>query len=241
MIIVNNRILLFIVIGLVAATTTYISLDNVFYAIGVLAVYILTGIFVFNPILNKHSIKVRKYHECYHFINNFVIALSIKKSISGSLESTVNSMPSEFVDIYSGLESMNDKEKLNYLQTYFPFHVFHLFLQIVDLWEENGGDILRMSKYLIAETRYNEEYITKAESMSTHKYVEIGILWAFCALIVVILRFSLKEFYDKIKTQTLFIIAILVLFVFILFTIYLLIMKATNLSLKGYYDNEKES
>lgn len=236
----NNRYLLFIVIGLLAGTVTYIALDNYFYAIGVLLVYALVGVFVLNPILKKHSTKVKKYHECYHFINNFVIALSIKKSIAGSLESTVNSMPNDFIDIYNGLESMNDKEKLDYLSTYFPFYVYHLFLQIVNLWEENGGDIIRMSKYLIAETRYNEEYISKCESMSSHKYVEIGVLWGFCALIVVVLRFSLKEFYDKIKTQILYIVAILILFAFILFTIYLLIQKATNLKIKGYSDNEKE-
>lgn len=237
----NNRYILFSIIGLIAGVVTYISLDNVFYAIGVLSLYVIVGILVFSPMLQRHSIKVRKYHECYHFINNFVIALSIKKSISGSLESTVNSMPTEFIDIYSGLEAMSDKEKLNYLQTYFPFHVYNLFLQIVSLWEENGGDIIRMSKYLIAETRYNEEYITKTETMSNSKYIEISVLWAFCALIVIVLRFSLKEFYDKIKIQIFYIIAIITLFVFILFTIYLLIKKGTSLSIKGYYENEKKS
>ena len=236
----NNRYLLFTIVGLLAGVITYIALDNYFYALGVLAVYILVGVVILSPMLKKHSVKVRKFHECYHFINNFVIALSIKKSISGSLESTVNSMPSEFIDIYEGLESMSDREKLDYLGTYFQFYVYHLFLQIVDLWEENGGDIIRMSKYLIAETRFNEEYISKIETMSAHKYVEIGVLWGFCALIVVVLRFSLKEFYDKIKNQLIYVIAILVLFAFILFSIYLLIHKATSLKLKGYTENEKD-
>ena len=136
---------------------------------------------------------------------------------------------------------MSDDEKLKYLSTYFSFYVYQLFLQIVELWEENGGDIIRMSKYLISEVRSNEEYITKTESMSNSKYVEIGILWGFCALIVVILRFSLKEFYDRIKVQILYIAAILGLFLFILFSIYLLIRKATDLKLKGYSENEKES
>ena len=95
----SNRQLIFIIIGLLAGSITYIALENIFYALGILAVYILVGLFVLSPILKNHSTKVRKYHECYHFINNFVIALSIKKSISGSLESTVNSMPNEFIDI----------------------------------------------------------------------------------------------------------------------------------------------
>ena len=235
----SNRILVLFLISLMLSIVTYIALDNYIYACAVLVLSILVVTTLISPIMASHQIKVRKYHECYHFINNFVIALSIKKSIAGSLESTVSSMPNEFTDIYNGLENMSNKEKMNYLSTYFKFHVYQLFLQIVELWEENGGDILKMSKYLISETRLNEEYITKADSMASHKYVEIGILWGFCCLIVIILRFSLKDFYDKIKSQLVFIIAILGLMVFILFSMYLLVRKGTKLQLKGYVENEK--
>ena len=236
----NRRLVIFLIISFLAGAITYLSLDNLYLALGVMAVYIIAGITLFTPSLEKYDIKVRKFHECYHFINNFVIALSIKKSIKGAIESAVNSMPLDFIELFEGLENMNDDDKLQYFSSHFPFYVYRLFLQIIFLWEEDGGDILQMSKYLISEVRSVEEYITKADNLSRHKYVEIAILWGFCALIVVVLRFSLKEFYDKIKTQILFIVAILVLFAFILFTIYLIIQKATNLKIKGYQENEKE-
>ena len=229
----NKVPILFIIISLIAFGVTYLSLDNIFYSLGIMAAYLLVGIFVFAPLISKYRIKVQKFHECYHFINNFIIALSIKKTISGSLETTVNSMPNEFIDLYEGLENMTDRDKISYLATYFPFHIYRLFTQIVDLFEEEGGDILKMSKYLLSELRNNEEYINKADSLSSHKYVEIGILWGFCLVIVVILRFVLKDFYLSIKNQILFIASICGVMLFVLFSIYLLLLRGTNLKIKG--------
>lgn len=235
----DKKLIIFGGISLLVGAVTYLALDNYIYALIVFTFYIVVSIFLFNPVLKKYDKIVLKYHECYHFVNNFAISLSIKKSIKGALESTVNSMPQSFVDIYEGLDNMTDHEKINYLSTYFTFHVYRLFIQIVNLWEEEGGDILKMSKYLISEVRHNEEYISKADTLSKKKYTEIGVLWIFCLAIVVILRFALKDFYQMIKGQYIFIGAMLVLDVFILFSIYLLIQKGTKLDIRGYNDNEK--
>ncbi len=234
-----NKYVIFVLLSVIAGAITYLALDNIFIALGVLAAYVLVSVLLFVPTLKKHEMKVKKYHECYHFINNFIIALSIKKSIKGSLESTVASMPNEFIDIYEGLENMSDDDKLHYLTSYFQFYVYLLFLQIVSVWEEEGGDILQMSKYLITETRNNEEYISKADIMSRHKYVEITVLWAFCAAIIVVLRFALKDFFVYIKEQIVFIASIIGLMLFVLFSMYLLIQRGTHLSIKGASENEK--
>lgn len=236
---VNRRLVIFLIISFLAGAITYLSLDNLYLALGVMVVYIIAGITLFAPSLDKYDIKVRKFHECYHFINNFVIALSIKKSIKGAIESAANSMPPDFIELFEGLENMNDDDKLQYFSSYFPFYVYRLFLQIIFLWEEDGGDILQMSKYLISEVRSIEEYITKADNLSRHKYVEIAILWGFCAVIVIVLRFALKDFYSLIKEQILFNVAIVLLMLFILASIYLLIKRGTYLSIKGGDENEK--
>ena len=237
----NKNFITLLFISLIISVVSYIALENIIISGGILIVYIIFSLLIISPMLKKHAIKIRKFHECYHFINNYVISLSIKKSIAGALESTVNSMPTQFIDIYEGLENMGNIDKLNYLSSYFSFHAYQLFLQILAIWQEEGGDILQMSKYLINEIRCNEEYITKTESMSVHKYVEIGILWSFCLLIIIVLRFALKDFYMYIKGQLIYLISMVILFLFILFTIFLLIQKGTNLKIKGYKDNEKNA
>ncbi len=237
----KSRIVILLIISLLAALITYISLSNIFIAAGVLVIYLITSLLIFEPMMKKHNEKVTRFHECYHFLNNFIISLSIKKSIKGALESTVGSMPNQFIEMFESLENMSDDGKLDYLSTYFYFHVYQLFLQIVKLWEEEGGDILQMSKYLISEIRNNEEYITKSDSLWKSKNVEIAILWAFCAFIVVVLRFSLKDFYASIQTQTIFIASIIVLMLFILFSIFLLLQRGMHLKIKGSETNEKNA
>ena len=235
----KKYILLFLIISLVIGGVTYIVLENIYAAIGLFAAYLLVSFLILVPMLKKYEKTVMKYHECYHFENNFIISLSIKKSISGALETTVNSMPSEFVEQFDALENLNDKEKLDYLSSYFNFYDYQLFLQILNLWEDQGGDIIAMSKYLTQELRNNEEYLSKCEVASKRKYFEIAILWMLSLAILVFLRFALKDFYMKVKTLLVFIISVVVLNVFILFSIYLLIRKGTKLSIKGGHIDEK--
>ena len=143
------------------------------------------------PRLKKYDQIKSRFHECYHFVNNFIISLSIKKSISGALETTVGSMPGEFIDMFNSVENISENEKLEYLTSYFSFHDYQLFLQIVLLWEDQGGDITTMSKYLSNDLRANEEYLTKVEGITKRKYFEIGVLWVITIAIVIFLRFGL--------------------------------------------------
>lgn len=235
----NNKLYVFIFISLVIGIITYLALENIFIAIAIFAVYLLITTLLLLPKFKKYDETKNRYHECYHFINNFIITLSIKKSLSGALETTVGSMNSEFIDMFNGLENMSENEKLNYLSTYFQFSDYSLFLEIIDIWLEEGGDIISMSKYLISNIRHNEEYLIKSESISKRKYVEIAILWAISLSIIVVLRFALSEFYGKVKGQILYIASISLILAFALLTIVLLVQKGTSLNLKGNSNHEK--
>lgn len=235
----NNKLYVFVFISLVIGIITYLALENIFITIAIFAVYLLITTLLLLPKFKKYDETKNRYHECYHFINNFIITLSIKKSLSGALETTVGSMNSEFIDMFNGLENMSENEKLNYLSTYFQFSDYSLFLEIIDIWLEEGGDIISMSKYLISNIRHNEEYLIKSESISKRKYVEIAILWAISLSIIVVLRFALSEFYGKVKGQILYIASISLILAFALLTIVLLVQKGTSLNLKGNSNHEK--
>lgn len=235
----NSKLFIFVFISLAVGIVAYIALENIFIPITVFALYLLSMFFVVIPRLNKYNLVKTRYHECYHFINNFIISLSIKKSISGALETTVGSMNSEFVDMFNGVEARTENDKLEYLSSYFEFYDYSLFLQIIFIWQEEGGDIIAMSKYLISNIRHNEEYLTKTETISKRKYVEIGILWTISLSIIVVLRFALNDFYTKVKGQILYIAAITIILAFALFTIIMLVQKGTSLKLKGTANHEK--
>ena len=96
-----------------------------------------------------------------------------------------------------------------------------------------------MSKYLLQEARNNEEYITTSRGLARHKYLEISWLWGASVLIIVLLRFTLKDFYASIKIQPFFLISIAAIFLFIAISIFVLIKRGTETKLKGYHANEK--
>ena len=236
----NRLFVIFILISMVMAAASYLATGNYFMLGGVFIIYIALSFIFYIPRLTNFDNQCQRFHECYHFINNFIISLSIKKAINAALENVVLSMTQEFQEMMGRLENMIEKEKLYYLaDSYFPFHVYKLFLQIIDLYEEEGGDILEMSKYLLQEARNSEEYITLCRSLASHKYIEISWLWGATVLIIVLLRFTLKDFYSSISTQPFFLISLGVVFAFIAFSIFVLVKRGTETKLKGCHDNEK--
>lgn len=231
--------LVFLLISVFISIIIYIALDNVLITLAIFIIYMSVSFFVFIPMIKNHNKRIQRYHECYHFINNFIIALSIKKSLNGAFESTNLSMGDEFQETIIRLEDLHDEEKLKYLESYFPFHSYLLFLQIINLWQEEGGDILKMSSYLLSETRQEEEYITAVSSIGKRKYIEVGTLWLFSLAILAMLRFTLSGFYTKIKVVPVYVISTTLLALFVLFSIYLLVKKVTNIEIKGHQNNEK--
>lgn len=232
--------LTFIFASIIVAVVFYIASDNYFLAAGIFVVYCFAVFSLLLPSLKSFSKVTARYHECYHFVNNFIIALSIKKSIGAALENTIYSTDKSFQEMTSKLENMDDNQKLRYLQgSYFPFHTYQLFIHIIELYQEEGGDILQMSKYLISDARNTEEYINQVTSIATRKYIEITVLWLISLAILVILRFSLQEFYNIIKNQLFFQISLGGIALFVLLTYVVLFKRGSSIKLKGYDKNEK--
>lgn len=229
----------FLIISLILGVVTFLSLNNIFIGVAVILISIACSVLLFIPKLKKFYEATDRYLDTYHFINNFIITLSIKNSISGALENTTLSMGESFLTFYSKLEDLTEDEKINYLESYFPFYSYKLFLQIIHLWENEGGDVLAMSNYLLSEIRYEQEYVSSIKILAKRKYVESFSLWLICISLVVLLRFTLNDFYQRIINQPVFIISIVCIMLFVLFSIFLLIEKATKINLKGYNPNEK--
>lgn len=232
--------ILFMVVSIVVGIVFYIGSDHLILSIGVLAIFLVFSFFFYIPKIKRYQKVTARFHECYHFINNFIISLSIKKALKPAFDNVVMSMDNNFNEMINKLSDLNEEEKVRYLNgTYFPFHVYRLFIEIVGIYLEEGGDILQMSKYLLQECRNNEEYINITMSYANKKYLDFAVLWAISLAILVLLRFTLTQFYSYIKSQMFFVIALGVLALFIAFSIYLLISKGTKVELKGYSEHEK--
>ena len=222
-----------IIVSAILGFVSFFATSNVFIGGGVLVVSLLFYFLVSYKTLQKYLIKLNRIHECYLFINNFLITLSIKESINAAFESTTNSISEEFCEFVLSVGDLNPQEKLLYLSKYFTFHIYRIFADIVLLWLEEGGKILDMSAHITNEMREIEEYVTYCTSISKRKSLEIGTLWLFSLAIVVVLRLSLSDVFSGLLSSPIYLAAVPGLMLVFLFSMYLLIVRVTKLDIKG--------
>ena len=222
-----------IVLPILFGILSYMA-SNSFIVMGVVFLTsLLYMFFVFYRRRTKYTIKYERFISCYQFIDNFIISLSVRQSIAGALENITSSMDKRFLLELNGLEHLSEKEKLTYLKKFYPFHIYELFLNIISIFEEQGGNIFELSSMLMIEARQEEEILHKYHSMSSKKLMEFFTLWAFSLLILIVMRFALYDMYLQMSSSVLFQVMIGVLFLFILLSIEFVSRKVFAIPIKG--------
>ena len=232
----SSFLLISIVISVVIGVITFLASNNYIIAIIALVIYLLYFLIFARKIFNKYQTKIVRFYECYHFINTFIVSLSIKSSLSSAYETAILTIDEEHVKELETIDSFEINDWLNHLNKYFKFHIFSLFIDLININEEQGGNILEQSKYLLEELRLNEEYISEGTLISKRKMTEFAILWVLTYVIMVFMRFALSSFFQNISKQLFFIIGILLIDVFCLLSIHFAIIKFTSLKIKGWDD-----
>ena len=230
----NNILLLFITITISFPTITFIATNNWITSSIVL---VMTGLYLFlyaYPKVKKMMERNKRFHSCYTFINSFIIALSVKGSLLSAFDTTNGVMDQDYISVIDGISNLGEEERLDYLKRHYDFDIYMLFLSVIKIYMDQGGDILRISYYLTEELRRDEDYLIKCESISKRKVVEFSMLWVFTLLIVLILRFALNSFYLKITNLLLFNGAIIALFLLVIASVHLFITKMNKVEIRGY-------
>ena len=235
----NQIVIIGIVISVVLGVSGYLASGNIIVGIVCVVLPILYFLFIAKPMVYKYETKIKRFRECYHFINNFIVSLSVKNSVSSALEATIEAMPEKNFVSDENVDLFSVREKIQYFSNYFRFHVYSLFIDLINLYEEQGGNILDMSRYLLDETRQVEDYIFRCQNISKKRIVEFAILWILTLAIMVVMRFSLSQFFANIAKQLFFPIGIGAIILFALVSIHIAIMKMCNLKIKGWDDAEK--
>lgn len=235
----NNILTIGLVISMILGITSFVASNNYIVAAIVLVASISYFLFIAKPVLRKYDAKIHRFDECYHFINTFIVSLSIKGSVSASYESAVQVMPESFTTSIENIETFSQEDKLEHLNKYFRFHVFSLFVDLINIYQEQGGNILEMSHYLLEETRLIEEYISSSKTIVKKRIVEFAILWLLTLGIMVFMRFALSQFFKTISNQIFYPVGILAICLFCITSIHIAIMKMAKLQIRGWDDSEK--
>ena len=234
-----NFVVVGIVTSIVLTGVNYIASQNLLTS---LFIFLITNAFfvlIVKRQMHKNQLKTHRYHQCFQFINTFIISLNVKGSMNAAMQSSYETTDEDTKEIIDSIKELNEEEKLSYLIKYFKFDIYRLFVDTIKLWNEEGGDILKMSEYLINQARLKEQYLLNCETIHKQKTIEFVVLWSISLAILGILRFALSQFFSKISASLFYQISVAAIILFALFSIYVLVMRVSNFELEGWKDDEK--
>lgn len=231
-----------IIVGIILAAlfgfVSFFVTNNIFIGVGIFLITILYFALLIRKRFKKYKNNVERFHECYRFVSNFIVTLSIKGSISSSLESCINLGSEQLKEEVKNISDFNDIEKVNYLSRYFHFNVYRMFTDILAMWADQGGDILKMTRYISSQMKDIEEYLIFIESTNKRQVIEFGVMWFLSISILFALKITLKDLFPYIEKQVLFPICVCLFFVLILVSIELITRRMVKIKLRGWI-NEK--
>lgn len=230
----KSSVFIFVFISLFLTSVVFFSTNSIPVTI---AIFVLSLAYFFSlgyMRIKKSMVKTSRYHSCFQFINNFIVALSVKRTIGLALETTMDTFDEELKREINSVEHLDDMEKLEYLEKYFHFDVYKLFLSVISLYVEQGGNILDMSSNLLSEIRLDEEYINEINSYAKGKCFEFGMLWTISLAILIIIRVVLSQFYASFTSLLFYQLAVGGICLFVLFTVDILIRHLSSLDIRGW-------
>ena len=216
-----NFLLIGFFVSVAFAGLSFIASENYISSLIIFLISIGFFVFIVRRQKDKYQDKTRRYHQCFRFINTYIVSLSIKGSLSYARESCYNISEPKVKEVMDSIKEMDEEEQLSYLCKYFKFDLYHLFVDTISLWNEQGGDILT------------------CESLHKGRIVEFSILWGITLIILASLRFALSQFYSKVIKTPFYQVAVVVIFLFVLISIYVLTKRVSNVTLEGWKDDEK--
>lgn len=234
-----NFVLVGLVVSFVLSGVNFIATQNIFSTLFIFLISIVFFVLIVKKQMTKNQLKIHRYHQCYQFINTFIVSLNIKGSMSAAIESSYEVSDETTKEVLDSIKEMNEEEKIGYLCKYFKFDLYRLFVDIVSLWNEEGGDILKMSQYLVNQARLKEQYLITCETIHRQKAIEFVTLWSISLAILAILRFTLSQFFYRISSSLFYQISVVIIILFALFSVYILLLRVSKFELEGWKDEEK--
>ena len=126
------------------AGLAYLASTKVWLAVAVGVISLFETLFLLAPMVKRFEEKERKRHECYRFVHSFLITLSVCDSLDKAYESGQRSFQERLKEIDDSLSKLSSKEKVEYLSSYFHMPIYGVFLSLLDLYLDRGGDVLKV-------------------------------------------------------------------------------------------------
>ena len=107
-----------------------------------------------------------------------------------------------------------------------------MFLNFLEIYQDQGGNILSMTDNLIRECTRTEKTLMESYNLGIKHLIEFITLWALSFAVLLFLKFGVGDFYNKMLDNPIFVPLILVFYLIFLLSTHFFLKSFTNLSVK---------
>ena len=211
-----NAVLISLITSLIVGGFAYLSSGNFLVAAGLSILFVAYGVLYARPKIIKHLESICRTHECHNYINSFLLSLSVRNSFTEAYENGILNARQEFVNEIKSIENLAVRDRIDYLAKYFANDIYAMFLNVLSLYENQGGNILTMSEFIIKETNRVEQLMITSKSLVIRKLFELIMLWMITLAIILFMRFGLSQFYTLMLNGVVTIVMTISLFALLL-------------------------
>ena len=164
--------IIFTFISLAVAVLCFITTSNIYFSLAIFAIYIAYYFLIQYKRIKKYKSLVNRVHSCCFFINSFLITMSVKESFEDGYFSGLRVKNPELIMFTNELNELAYSERVIYLKNYFKLAIYKMFLNVLDIYQDQGGNILTMSDNLIRECSRTEKTLNDSSSLGIKHLVE---------------------------------------------------------------------
>ena len=231
--------LVFIFLAFFLGFLCFITTFNYIYAAVLSLIFTIDYFVLMRKRITHYFDLIERVHTSYHFINSFVITLSVKNSLEEAYQNGIRINNLRLNLETKQLTEIPTVERIRYLRGYFNLTIYKMFLNVLDLYQDQGGNILSMTDNLMRECTRTEKTLSETLSIGYKHLTEFLILWLMSFAILVFMRFSIEDFYLMMLKNVFIVPLIFVYFLVCVVSINLFVNAFTNLTIKEETTNEK--
>ena len=208
-----------LLLSCVVASIAYLASSSMLLALLVLVSYFGVTVLLCLPRFRLLQRKRQARKDCFRFMNSFITTCSVTSSLIKSFEVACEGATGDMKEALSGTDGNKVEDRLSFLSPYFQSPLYEVFLSVVFIYQNRGGDILALSSALLEEAAKVEADGDKRLKGGASRMLKHGLLWVMSLGIVAFLRFALSSFYGQLLVSSTYLLSLGFYFVFLLFSL----------------------
>ncbi len=221
---VTNTLISLIIALFLGVCVYYVTTNFIVAGAFIVAGFVCFALIVF-PLLDRYKQRMTRRSECAAFISAFTLSLSATNSIDRAFENGLASCGEAARKLAASISDLTAAEKVEYFQSYFDKSIYPMFVSVFHIYQEQGGDILKVASEVMEESSRIELADIAYHKAGVRTYVQFALMWGLSLLVMIFMRVGLTSFYAYLETSVSYLISSIVYFALLLFSFVLFTLR----------------